>query len=377
MKALKVFSILILLSGLLVIHPLEAAEQTFYPQVPFNFLYAGGVECSFIRVHHPQWDAVEFMTTASGGISLMNSMLDGIQVHYLHDKDLVQLRKQFDTSSKPRDYRYAPMEYQSKIGEDGRVEIVFTAKTDLGRFDVSFFSSNSLKEMNHVVNPLNHAMEVIPILYMEKTVGGDDRTRVLLDDKPLKIKSKSFTLGANYGIIYRTDKRIEKLEKFRPGYEGLVGTRWLYDVDGRRVTYSISKDRDTEGYYEVKRLAGFVQKAWVRPSDKGREVKKISTYSLVHDNKEFIIEFNPPLFFPSTMQGKPSFRSYSDFRAKISNSGWDVKGNVKVMSKGTTGGMDHDVEFLPTFPEFLAKRPVFYKVSEGANFYKVFAMEER
>jgi len=376
MKTLKVLVILTLVGTVFTVRGVEADDEIFYPQVPFNFLYAGGIECAFIRVYHPQWDAVEFMTTASGGINLMISLVDGVQIHYLNEEHLVQMRKKFDTSSTPRDYRYAPMEYSSEIGADGRVEITYSARTDLGELAVDFFSSDSLKEMNRVVDPLNHAMEVIPILYLEKTVDGDERTSVLVDDTPFKIKSSSFTLGANYGIIFRTDRRIENLKLFTPGRRGLVGARWIYDLEEMKASYSISKDLDSEGYYEVKRLLGFVQKAWMRPAKGGREVRRISTYSLVHEYKEFIVEFNPPLFFPTTTQGKPSIQGQSDFRARISNSGWDVGGNVRIISKGEAHKILHIVEFLPTFPAFLAKRPAYYCISESPDRYEVITREE-
>jgi hypothetical protein len=349
-------------------------EEKFYPNFPFNFLYSGGVECAFIRVEHPEWDAVEFMTTASGGISLMMSLLDGYQIHYMDDRDLVEIRKKFDTSSKPRDYRYAPMEYKSNISKDGLVEVRFKADTDIGEIVVHFISDGALKELNQVVNPLNHAMEVIPILYNEKAAQGDEKTRVMGDGKPVKIKSANFTLGANYGIIYRTDKRVEKLERFFPGRKGLVGARWLYEVDGRMVTFSVSKDRDAEGFYEVKRLSEFVQKAWMCPVENGRKLKRLSTYSLVHADKEFFIEFDPPLFFPVSVKGK-ALETRSTWRAKISNSDWDAGGEIKMISRSSGEGLVSEIDFLPLHPEFLSIRPIHYRIIGDEKEYKVVATE--
>jgi hypothetical protein len=349
-------------------------KERFYPNFPFNFLYSGGVECAFIRVEHPEWDAVEFMTTASGGISLMMSLLDGYQIHYMDDQDLVEIRKKFDTSSKPRDYRYAPMEYESNISKGGQAEVRFKADTDIGEVVVHFTSDGTLEELNRVVNPLNHAMEVIPILYNEKAAPGDEKTRVMKDGKPVEIKSANFTLGANYGIIYRTDKRVEKFERFFPGRKGLVGARWLYNVDGKMATFTISKDRDAEGFYEVKRLCDFVQKGWMRPVENGRELKRLSTYSLVHANKEFFIEFDPPLFFPVYVKGK-ALETRATWRAKISNSGWDAGGEIKLVSRSSREGIVTEIDFLPSYPDFLSIRPIHYRIVEDENEYKVVATE--
>jgi hypothetical protein len=81
--------------------------------------------------------------------------------------------------------------------------------------------------------------------------------------------------------------------------KGRLGARWVFDLEGSKVTYSIEKEKDSEGYYEIKRLGNMmIQKAWARPVKGGRELRRVSTYSLVHENKEFIIEFEPALFFP-------------------------------------------------------------------------------
>jgi len=374
MQNAKRFGMLLLLIISTALAAEGLCEEKFYPNFPFNFLYSGGVECAFIRVEHPEWDAVEFMTTASGGINLMMSLLDGYQIHYMDDRDLVEIRKKFDTSSKPRDYRYAPMEYTSNISKSGLVEVRFKADTDIGEIVVHFTSDGALKELNRVVDPLNHAMEVIPILYNEKAAPGDEKTRVMKDGKPVEIKSANFTLGANYGIIYRTDKRVEKLERFFPGRKGLAGARWLYDVDGRMVTFSISKDRDAEGFYEVKRLCDFVQKAWMHPVESGRELKRLSTYSLVHADKEFFIEFDPPLFFPVSVKGR-ELETRSTWRAKISNSGWDAGGEIKLVSRSFGEGLVTEINFLPSYPEFLSIRPIHYRIIEDQNEYKVVATE--
>jgi hypothetical protein len=356
------------------------SQEVFYPQVPFNILYAGGVEHTFLRVEHPQWDAVEFQTNASGRVQLLVSLLDGTQIHYLDEEPMVELRKKFDTSSKPRDYRYAPMEYHSQIGKDGTVKVTASAKTEGGKIDVTFFSSEPLKEMNQVVDPFNHAPETIPVLHMERTASGDERTTVLFDGKPLKTKKGhvSFVQGANFGIIFRTDKRVEKLVQFRPGEKGWSGARWVYDLSGNRVTYTIEKEEDSEGYYEVKRVGNMmVQKAWLRLAKGGRVVRRISTYSLVHENKEFVIQFEPSLFFPSSLQGKGVLRGQSDFRGRISNSGWAFGGRVEMESTEKADRVQTMLEFLPSFPEFLAKRPVYYKVMEGKDRYEVLAVEEK
>jgi hypothetical protein len=349
-------------------------EERFDPNFPFNLLYSGGVECTFIRVEHPEWDAVEFMTTSSGGINLMMSLLDGYQIHYMDDRELVQIRKKFDTSSKPRDYRYAPMDYQSNISKGGLVEVRFQADTDRGEMAVHFTSDGALKELNRVVDPLNHAMEVIPILYNEKVASGDEKTHVMTDGKSVPIKSANFTLGANYGIIYRTDKRIETLERFFPGREGLAGARWLYSVDGKMATFTISKPKDVEEFYEVKRLSDFVQKAWMRPVENGRQLKRVSTYSLVHAGKEFIIEFNPPLFFPVSVKEK-ALEASSIWRAKISTSGWDAGGEINMVSRSSEKALVTEIDFLPAYPEFLARRPIHYRIIEDKNKYTVIAAE--
>lgn len=376
MSKARNFVILILCGVFCAAPGTGASKEIFYPQVPFNLLYAGGVEHTFVRVEHPQWDAVEFQTTASGGVNLLISLLDGMQIHYLDQEPLVQLRRKFDTSPKLRDYRFAPMEYRSKIGKDGTVEVIVSAKTEMGKIDVNFFSTDTLKEINQVVDPLNHAMEVIAVLHIEEGVSGDERTRVLLDGTPLKIRRDhvSFARGANFGIIFRTDRRDEKLLEFKPGQEGWVGARWSYDLGGNRMTYSIEKEKDSEGYYEVKRLGNFmVQKAWMRPAQKGREVKRVSTYSLVHNNKEFIIEFDPPLFFLTSLQGKQVLQSDFSFKAKISNSGWAVRGSVKMVSREEANRIHTEMDFLPSYPEFLAKRPIHYEVIEGVDRYQVIA----
>jgi hypothetical protein len=293
---------------------------------------------------------------------------------------MVPLRRKFDTSSKPRDYRYAPMEYHSQIGKDGTVKVTASAKTDGGKIDVTFFSFEPLKEINQIVDPYNHAPETIPILHMERTVSGDERTMVLLDGKPLKTKKGhvSFVQGANFGIIFRTDERDEKLIQLRPGERGWSGARWVYDVSGNRVTYTIEREKDSEGYYEVKRVGNMmVQKAWLRPAKGGRELRRISTYSLVHENKEFVIEFEPSLFFSSSLEGKGVLKTQSDFKGMISNSGWAFRGRVKMESIEKADRVLTRLEFLPSFPEFLAKRPIYYKVTEGKDRYEVLAMEEK
>ncbi len=352
--------------------------QAFNPQVPFNILYAGGVEHTFIRIEHPQWDAVEFQTTASGGVQLLISLLNGNQIHYLDQEQLVQMRRKFDTSSKSRDYRYAPMKYHSKIEKDGSVGVSFSAETDLGKIEANFSSAGPLREMNDVTDPFNHAMEVIPVLYLEKTVPGSQRTIVLLDGKPLRIRWEyvSFVQGANFGIIFRADQRKEKLLEFKPGEKDWVGARWVYDVGGNRVTYSIEKEKDSEAFYEVKRLGNvIVQKAWVRPSEKGRQIKRLSTYSLVHDNKEFVIEFDSPLFLPTLLLENQILQSEVSFKAKISNSGWMVRGRVKIASWKEDDRIHSEMEFLPSFPEFLARRPIYYEVIESAERYQAVARE--
>lgn len=355
-------------------------KQAFNAQVPFNILYAGGVEHTFIRIEHPQWDAVEFQTTASGGVQLLISLRDGNQIHYLDQEQLVQLRRKFDTSSRSRDYRYAPMKYHSKIEKDGTVEVSFSAETDMGKIEATFSSAGPLKEMNDVTDPFNHAMEVIPVLYLEKTVPGSQRTSVLLDGKPLKIRWDylSFVQGANFGIIFRAEQRKEKLLEFKPGEKNWVGARWVYDVGGNRVTYSIEKEKDSEGFYEVKRLGNMiVQKAWVRPGEKGRQVKRVSTYSLVHDNKEFVIEFDSPLFLPTMLLENEILRSELGFKARISNSGWAVWGKIRMVSWKEDQRIRTEMEFLPSFPEFLSKRPIYYVMSEGKDRFEVIAKEMR
>ncbi len=354
------------------------SQEIFSPQVPFNLLYAGGVEHTFIRVDHPQWDAVEFQTNASGRGTLLITFLDGRQIHYLDQEPLVQMRRKFDTSVKPRDYRYAPMKYQSKIEKEGTVEVSFSAKTDMGMIEASFFSAGSLKEMNEVTDPFNHAMEVVAILHMEKTAPGGGRTGILLDGKPLKIRwdHVSFVQGANFGIIFRTDQKDERLLQFKPGEKGWVGARWVYDLGGSKVNYSIEREKDSEGYYEIKRLGNMiVQKAWTRPVKGGREVRRVSTYSLVHENKEFIVEFEPPLFFPSHVEGKKALSGHSDFRVKISNSGWSVNGRVGMESREEGKRILTEMEFLPRFPEFLTNRPVYYEIIESPDRYQVIARE--
>jgi hypothetical protein len=308
------------------------------------------------------------------------SLLDGTQIHYLDEEPMVPLRRKFDTSSKPRDYRYAPMEYHSQIGKDGTVKVTTSAKTERGKLEVTFFSSEPLKDVNQVVDPFNHAPETIPVLHMERTVSGDERTTVLLDGKPLKTKKGhvSFVQGANFGIIFRTDKRVEKLVQFRPGEKGWLGARWVYDLSGNRVTYTIEKEEDSEGYYEVKRVGNMmVQKAWLRPAKGGRVVRRISTYSLVHENKEFVIQFEPSLFFPSSLEGKEVLKTQSDFKGMISNSGWAFGGRVEMESTEKADRVQTTLEFLPSFPEFLAKRPIYYKMMEGKDRYEVLAVEEK
>ncbi len=378
MKRMKYLLGLLLCGSFFVSHTSGICQERFHPQVPFNILYAGGVEHTFFRIIHPQWDAVEFQTTSTGRVQLLVSLLDGNQIHYLDQEPLVQIRRKFDTSLKARDYRYAPIEYRSKIEKDGTVQVIASAKTDRGKIDVSFFSSQPLKEVNEVVDPFNHAMEVIAILYMERTAIGNEKATVLLDGRPLHIRKSdvSFVQGANFGIIFRTDKRDERLIEFKPGQEKWVGARWVYDVGGNRVTYSIEKEKDSEGFYEVKRLANMiVQKAWIRPGEKGRQVKRVSTYSLVHDNKEFIIEFDVPLFFPAMLFENQILRSELGFRAQISNSGWAVRGRVKMASWKEDDRVHSEMEFLPSFPEFLVKRPIYYEVIESKDRYEVIAKE--
>jgi hypothetical protein len=380
MKQMRYLTVVILI-GIWFAGPCPGiSQEIFSPQVPFNFLYAGGVEHTFIRIEHSQWDAVEFQTTSTGRVQLLISLLNGNQIHYLDEEPLVQIRKKFDTSSKARDYRNAHIEYRSKIEKDGNVQVIASAKTDQGKIDVSFFSSQPLKEINQVVDPLNHAMETIAILHMERTALGDERTTVLLDERPLKIRKSdvSFVRGANFGIIFRTDKRDEKLVEFKSGHAGWVGARWVYDVGGNRVTYSIEKERDSEGYYEVKRLGNMiVQKGWMRPVQGGREVRRISTYSLVHDDKEFVVEFDVPLFFPAMLLENQILRSELGFKAKISNSGWAVTGRVKMVSWKEDHRIHTEMEFLPSFPEFLAKRPIYYEVIESKDHYGVIAKERK
>ena len=379
MRQMRYLPIVILFGIWMAVPCLGISQQMFCPQVPFNILYAGGVEHTFIRIEHPRWDAVEFHTNASGGVIFLITLLDGTQIHFLDQEPLVHMRRKFDTSSTRRDYRYAPMEYRSGIGKDGRVEVTFSAKTGLGKFDINFYSSDSLKELNQVVDPYNHSMEVIPVLYMERAVSGDERTMVLLDGKPLHIKKgqSSFAQGANFGIIFRTDRREEKLLEFTPGQGGWMGTRWVYGLEGNRVTYSVEKERDSEGYYEVKRLGNnMVQKAWMRFAEKGREVKRIATYSLVHDNREFVIEFAPPLFFPAVLQVKGTLRKDFDFKARIWRSGWVAGGSVKMVFTEDANGVRTGIDFLPSFPEFLAKRSIHYEVLESAKRYEVVATEK-
>jgi len=379
MKKMKYLAVVVLWGIWLISSSPGISQEVFYPQVPFNILYAGGVEHTFLRVEHPQWDAVEFQTNASGRVQLLVSLLDGTQIHYLDEEPMVPLRRKFDTSSKPRDYRYAPMEYHSQIGKDRMVKVTASAKTEGGKIDVTFFSSEPLKEMNQVVDPFNHAPETIAILHMERTASGDERTTVLLDGKPLQTKKGhiSFVQGANFGIIFRTDKRVEKLIQLRPGERGWLGARWVYDLSGDRVTYTIEKEKDSEGYYEVKRVGNMmVQKAWLRPAGEGREVRRIATYSLVHENKEFVIQFEPSLFFPSSLEGKGVLKAQTDFRGKISNSGWAFSGRVKMESTVKADRLITTLEFLPSFPEFLAKRPIHYEVVESAKQYEVVATEK-
>jgi hypothetical protein len=120
-----------------------------------------------------------------------------------------------------------------------------------------------------------------------------------------------------------------------------------------------------------------VQKAWLRPAKGGRELRRISTYSLVHENKEFVIEFEPSLFFSSSLEGKGVLKTQSDFKGMISNSGWAFRGRVKMESIEKADRVLTRLEFLPSFPEFLAKRPIYYKVMEGKDRYEVLAMEEK
>jgi hypothetical protein len=355
-----------------------SSQDNLVPQVPFNLVYAGGVTHTFFRVEHPRWDAVEFQTSASGAVTLMMSALDGQQIQYLDQEPMVQVRKKFDTSPKPRDYRFAPMKYHLNIDQEGKVEALFVAETDVGKIDAKFLSMGSLKEINQVVDPLNHAMEVIAILHMERDVPGDERSEMLLNGEmiPIKRGHVSFVQGANFGIIFRTDQRVERLVDFRPGRTGWLGARWVFELEGNRVTYSIEKEKDAEGYYEIKRLGNMItQKAWVRPAKGGREVRRVSTYSLVHENKEFVIEFEPALFFPASVEEKKALSSHSDFRAKISNSGWCVNGRVGMKSRAEGKGILTEMDFLPGLPKFLGSRPVFYEIIESPQQYRVIARE--
>jgi hypothetical protein len=373
----RCFFAVIIFIGIAVPCP-GGSQEIPIPQVPFNLLYAGGVTHTFFRVEHPQWDAMELQTSASGGVTLLISGLDGQQIHYLDQEPMVQTRKKFDTSPKARDYRFAPIKHYLNIDKEGKVEAFFAAETDLGRIDAKFISLGSLKEINQVVDPLNHAMEVVAILYMEQNVSGNERSEVLLNGKiiPVQRDQVSFVQGANFGIIFRTDQRVERLVDFRPGRTGWLGARWVFELEGNRVTYSIEKEKDAEGYYEIKRLGNMItQKAWVRPAKGGREVRRVSTYSLVHENKEFVIEFEPALFFPASVEEKKALSSHSDFRAKISNSGWCVNGRVGMKSRAEGKGILTEMDFLPGLPKFLGSRPVFYEIIESPQQYRVIARE--
>jgi hypothetical protein len=48
-----------------------------------------------------------------------------------------------------------------------------------------------------------------------------------------------------------------------------------------------------------------------------------------------------------------------------------------MISKKEVDQICTEMEFLPTFPEFLMKRPIYYKVMEGKERYEVLAMEEK
>jgi hypothetical protein len=98
---------------------------------------------------------------------------------------------------------------------------------------------------------------------------------------------------------------------------------------------------------------------------------------LVHENKEFVIQFEPSLFFPSSLEGKEVLKTQSDFKGMISNSGWAFGGRVEMESTEKADRVQTTLEFLPSFPEFLAKRPIYYKMMEGKDRYEVLAVEEK
>jgi hypothetical protein len=112
----------------------------------------------------------------------------------------------------------------------------------------------------------------------------------------------------------------------------------------------------------------------MRPVENGRELKRVSTYSLVHADKEFFIEFDPPLFSPVSVKER-ELESRSTWRAKISSSGWDAGGEIKSVSRSSGEGLVTEIDFLPSYPEFLSIRPIHYRIIEDQNEYKVVATE--
>jgi hypothetical protein len=69
-------------------------------------------------------------------------------------------------------------------------------------------------------------------------------------------------------------------------------------------------------------------------------------------------------------------KAQTDFRGRISNSGWAFSGRVKMESAVKADSLITTLEFLPSFPEFLAKRPIHYEVVESAKRYEVVATEK-
>ena len=47
-----------------------------------------------------------------------------------------------------------------------------------------------------------------------------------------------------------------------------------------------------------------------------------------------------------------------------------------MVSKKKTSGIHTVIDFLPSFPEFLNKRPIHYEVNESPKRYEVVAKEE-